>query len=170
MSQADTMNAQGEAGIPTLAEMFPIPGEVRALERFLGTWKATGSLAMEGANLPMSGEWRFAHAAGGWGLVAELNAEIEGMGAYHEHDLVGFDVETGRLHIYSLTNTGAVHDHPAGWVNEDVMELEYEGTQGGKPYREVARVTFVSADRMQVESTDYIDGEQSSQMQLTLER
>ena len=64
----------------------------------------------------------------------------------------------------------AVHDHIASWASENVLDFEYDGLQGGKPYREVGRVKLLAADRMLTESTDFVDGQEVSSMQVTLIR
>ena len=92
------------------------------------------------------------------------------MGTYEEDDLVGFDVETEKFHIYSLTNSAAVHDHVASWTGPDVLEFDYHGLQGHKPYREVGRAEFLALDRLEIESTDYVEGELTSSMNATLSR
>ncbi len=171
MTNTDTMNAAGEQQrMPALAELYPIPDGAIELRRLLGTWAINGTLAVEGTPLAITGNCEVAPAAGGWGLRVVFDADIDQLGAYHENDLFGFDAETGMVHLYSITNTAAVHDHPARWVTRDVMEFEYLGTQGGKPYREAGRMEFVTDERIQLESIEYIDGEVSSAMNVIMER
>jgi hypothetical protein len=169
-SASTTQSSASPSETPRLADLFPVPAQARTLERFIGTWSISGTLEVAGSRLGMTGEWRFAPAAAAWGVKATLSAAIEGMGAYEEDDLFGFDVETGTFHIYSLTNSGAVHDHPARWSSADVMEFSYDGLQGGKSYRETGRTEFLGADRIRVESTDYVDGALSTAMIVVLER
>ena len=171
MTNTETTELRSDAAeAPTLAELFPVPEQAQQLARFLGVWAVDGSLTVEGNPLTMTGEWSFTPAAAGWGVKASLHAEIEALGAYEEDDLVGFDVETGTFHIYSLTNSAAVHDHVASWTSENILSFDYEGLQGGKAYREVGRMEFLSEHRMQAESTDYVDGEVASAMHVTLTR
>jgi hypothetical protein len=171
VTNAETVEMTGsEAEAQTLAELFPVPDQARQLARFIGAWAVEGTLTVEGNPLKMVGEWIFAPSAAGWGVRASLRAEIEALGAYEEDDLVGYDVETRTFHIYSLTNSGAVHDHVASWASENVLDFEYNGLQGGKPYREVGRVELLAADRMLAESTDFVDGQEASSMEVTLTR
>jgi len=152
----------------TLADIYPTPSECQALKRFTGAWAVEGTLSAEGATMPLTGTWSFAPAAAGWGVASMLRGHIDPLGAYEEDDLLGFDAETGLFHIYSLTNTGAVHDHVARWVTSDRLEFDYTGLQGGKPYRETGSVEFIDARTMRVESEDYVDGALSSRMLATL--
>jgi hypothetical protein len=161
-------SAQAEA--PTFANLFPIPDEARRLERFLGTWNVSGALTAEGTVMPMSGQWQFSPAAAGWGVASELRAEVEGMGVYEEYDLVGFDAETGLFHVYSLTNSGAVHDHVARWSTADRFEFEYTGLQGGQPYREVGTVEILADGGIRVTSEDFVNGEIATSMEARLDR
>jgi hypothetical protein len=164
------MTDTAEAVPPTFADLFPIPDEARRLERLLGTWKVSGALTAEGTVMPMSGQWQFSPAAAGWGVASELRAEVEGMGVYEEHDLVGFDAESGLFHVYSLTNSGAVHDHVARWPTADRLEFEYTGLQGGRPYREVGTVEFLADGGLRMASEDFVDGEMASSMEARLDR
>ena len=150
--------------------MFPTPEQTRLFDRLVGNWHVQGSLTMGGVALPLAGRWEFRAAAGGWGVSASLRAAIEGMGAYEEDDLAGFDVETGQFHIYSLTNTSAVHDHLAVWRSPDLLELTFDGTQGGAQYREESSMRFVSDNEAQLVSTDYVGGLVSTVMEATLRR
>jgi hypothetical protein len=171
VTNAETAEVTGsETEGQTLAELFPVPDEARKLARFIGAWSVDGTLTVEGNPLKMVGEWIFAPSAAGWGVRASLRAEIEGLGAYEEDDLVGYDIETDTFHIYSLTNSGAVHDHVASWTSENVLEFEFDGLQGGKPYREVGRMDLLAADRILATSTDYVDGQEASSMEVTLTR
>ena len=162
------ISTQSEPG--GLDHVFPIPEEARRLARLLGTWAFTGSLTAEGNEMPMNGTWRFTPAAAGWGVASVLEAQIEGMGGYVEHDLLGFDAETGMFHLYSLTNSGAVHDHVARWTSDDHLEFEYTGTQEGKPYREVGYVRFTADGNLDVWSQDTVDGVIESVMAGSLRR
>lgn len=87
-----------------------------------------------------------------------------------EGDLIGFDKETGTFHIYSITNSAAVHDHVGGWTDERTLEVAYEGLQDGKPYRETAIVRVMPDDALHLESVDYIDGELASITAVTLRK
>lgn len=153
-----------------ITEMFPIPEGAKRLGRFLGDWTAQGSLAMEGNSLPVRGSWRFVPAAAGWGIRSKFEADIKGMGHMDEDDLAGFDAETGLSHIYSLTNTGNVHDHVGRWTGADSVEFVCETTQGGKPYREVIVCTFHGDRELVVSSTEYVGGEQISAFEATLRK
>lgn len=161
----NTQNSQ-----PTLTEIYPVPPESLELNRFAGVWTVDGTVAAEGAEMPIKGVWKFAPAAAGWGIAATLRAHIDPLGAYEEDDLLGFDAETGLFHIYSLTNSGAVHDHVARWTTSDRLEFDHTGLQGGKAYRETGSVEFADERTLHIESEDYVDDALSSRMLMTLRR
>jgi hypothetical protein len=161
---------EAEATIPTLADLFPIPEDARKLERFIGNWTIEATLTLEGTPLRGNGTWLFERAAGGWGIRGRLEADFEGMGAYREDDLVGYDVETGTFHIYSLTNSSAVHDHLAKWEDGNTLVLEYDGLQEGKKYREEATCRFISDDEIHMQETDYVEGQTTMTMSLILRK
>ncbi len=156
--------------MPTLAEMFPLPDEAKSLGRFIGEWSIEGTLTIEGNPLPMTGEWTFTPVAGGWGLLAVMRSQVEGLGAYEEGDLIGFDKETGKFHIYSITNSAAVHDHVGGWTDENTFEIAYEGLQDGKAYRETAVMRVLPDGTLRLESTDYVEGDLASIIAVTLRK
>jgi hypothetical protein len=156
--------------MPTLAEMFPKPEETSRFARFAGEWALEGTLTLEGTPLPMTGSWTFTIVAGGWGVRGVMRSQVEGLGTYEEDDLVGFDQETGQFHVYSITNSAAVHDHVGGWTDPHTFEIAYEGRQGGKPYREMARVKFSNDATLEMESTDYVDGQLASVLAVTLRK
>ena len=116
---------------------------------------------MEGNSMPVSGIWRFVPAAAGWGLRAKFEGNVEGMGRMEEDDLFGFDAETGKTHIYSLTNTGNVHDHVGGWTGADSLEFVCATTQDGKPYREVIVCAFRGSE-VAVTITEWVEGQQTA--------
>jgi hypothetical protein len=157
-------------GMPTFRELFPIPTEARKLQRFLGSWRIRGTLTVEGTPLAMSGTWTFEEAAGGWGVKATMRATVDGMGSYEEDDLVGFDVETGTYHVYSLTNSSAVHDHIGVWVDERTFTIAFDALQTGKPFREEVTVNFVSDRELEIHEKDYLDGQIVTMMDAVLRK
>ena len=153
-----------------IAEMFPVPAEAKRLERFLGDWSVEGSVTMEGNPARMTGSWRFTPAAAGWGVRAKLEAQVEGLGAMDEDDLAGFDAETGSFHVYSLTNTGNVHDHAGGWPDDNTFQMAYDGLQEGKAYREEVTISFLRADELEIHGKEYVGGQLISSTDVTLRK
>jgi hypothetical protein len=150
--------------------MFPILKEAKDLGVFLGDWKVEGVMTFEGTPLKVAGRWKFDRAAAGWGLKATLKMEIEGMGLYEEDDLIGFDPSDGMVHLFTLTNTAAVHDHKGNWKNTRRLFLEYAGIQDGKTLTEEISVAFSGSEQFNIEEIDKLGGQVISTMDVTLKK
>ncbi len=56
--------------------------------------------------------------AGGLALQCQMIGNIEGMGPYEESDLFAFDPHSGKVHLFSVTSMGDVHDHHGSFDGE----------------------------------------------------
>lgn len=139
---------------PTIGDLFPIPPEVKRLEVFLGEWDVAGTVALDGRTLPVSGKWRFTSAASGQGLRATMRLELGPMGAYEEDDLIGYDAETGNIHVFRLTNTASVLDHTARWTDEHTLQMQYVRNDDGRTYREETTIRLQDPASFTVRETD----------------
>lgn len=153
-----------------VAEMFPVPEGAKRLGWFVGEWTLGGTLQMGGDTFPISGDWSMTAAAGGWGVRSHLQGQIEGFGAMYEDDLLGFDQESGLIHLYSLTNTGNVHDHVGPWREDGDFDLVCEGTQQGQAYHEAIEFRCDGDRRFTVRSVERVGGEVASVMEAVLTR
>lgn len=120
--------------------------------------------------MKLIGGLRCEKAAGSWGLKTKFTMDIEGMGAYDEDDLLGFDPGEGKVHLFSLTNSGATHDHKGDWTDDSTLHLEYTGLQDGKPYKEDIIVKFTRPDRMSILEVDRVEGRVTMTMDVTLRK
>ena len=103
-------------------------------------------------------------------MKSTMKLEVEGMGSYEEDDLVGFDRETGKAHVFSLTNTAAVHDHVATWSDHNTLNMEYDGLQDGKQYREEVIIKFSSPNELTISEVDRVEGQVTLTMDVTLRK
>ncbi|MEM2910963.1 MAG: hypothetical protein QXM52_04595 [Candidatus Bathyarchaeia archaeon] len=71
--------------------------------------------------MKVKGTWKISSAAAGWGALNIGLMEIEGMGTYEEVDIIGFDPSEKLVHIFSLTNTAATHDHKGRWSDDKTL-------------------------------------------------
>ncbi len=154
----------------TIRELYPVPAEVERLRVFLGDWRGGGVLRTGGAEMKVAGRWRFLAAAGGWGVRVSMRSTIEGMGEYALDTLIGFDPETGTLHVYSLTNMAETHDHTAAWSDEATLHGRYDGTKDGKAFREDFTIRLTRPDEMTVEYVETLDGRLDSTMSIRLKK
>jgi hypothetical protein len=85
------------------------PEEARRLEAFLGEWLVEGTLRSGQSTSAISGLWRFERAIDGWGLVGRMQTDIEGVGSFEEHELIGFGANDQCVHMCSA-NRYAIRD------------------------------------------------------------
>jgi hypothetical protein len=132
------------------------PVEARRLEAFLGEWNVVGTLTTEEGPAVVSGRWRFESAVNGWGVLGVLHTEIEGVGAFEENELIGFDANEGKIHLFSM-NKFAIRDHTGGWLDEVRLRVQWQVAQGSAHVIEAIEIEFATPDRMigrVIETTD----------------
>lgn len=155
---------------PTLTSLFPLPPEAQKLQVFVGDWRVEGTLTVEGESKKVNGVWNFESAAAGWGVLGRMKMEIEEMGSYEEVDIVGFDPGEGIVHVFTVTNTAATHDHEGSWTDDNTLNLVYEGLQEEKNYQEQITIKFRSAKEFSIHEVDTVDGNVTMTMDVTLRR
>lgn len=117
-----------------------VPSVARAdekLDRLVGTWKATGAITMGKDSAKTTATWTCKHTASKAGVACDLELKgVPGLAVYAEHDLFGFEPNTGTYHWFSVTNAGETHDHVAKAM-DGKTQFVFTGTQEGKPFKEV---------------------------------
>lgn len=116
-----------------------------------------GSLAVGDDRAAVSGRWRFEEAVNGWGVLGVMDTEIEGMGAFQENELIGFDSVEGKVHLFSM-NKFAIRDHIGGWTDQETLVVRYEGDDEGKLVAEEITVEFLKPDHMTGRVIEQSDG------------
>jgi hypothetical protein len=130
----------------SLATAEALPKPIADLERFVGTWKGTGSVAMGKDKAKIEMTWACKQASAKFGVTCTFRVTgIPGMAVYEETDLLGYEPNTETYHWFSVTNAGETHDHvakvaKAGGV--DKLQFVYTGMQEGKPLKEVIDLSF----------------------------
>jgi len=119
------------------------PKEAERLDKFLGEWRVDGTLEMDGRISPLSGTWKFTKIADGWGVAAEMDTTIEGIGSIQETVLIGYDSEHGKIRHFSM-NKLAVRDHIGTWENQDTLVVVYKESSGGEDHSETITIRFGS--------------------------
>jgi len=120
--------------------------------------------------LKVKGTWKISPAAAGWGALNIGLMEIEGMDAYEEVDIIGFDPGEKLVHIFSVTNTAATHDHKGRWSDDNTLGVTYEGLQEGKKYKEEITIKVHSPKEWSIHEVDTLDGQAISTMDVTLRK
>lgn len=153
-----------------LSAIFPLPNEARRLQFFLGDWNAEGSLTFQGRPFKVSGSWKFTSAAAGWGILNIGKLDIEGLGAYEEVDILGFDPGEKMFHFFAVTNTGAARDHKGRWSDDNTFSVLHEALQDGKTYREEIEVKIMSPIEFTVHERDTLDSQTVTTIDVTVKR
>lgn len=147
------------------------PRELEELKsRLVGEYDIDLTMTMpNGDNLRSKGYAMAEEISLGFGVRTTLRANIPGIGPYEEHDLWSFDRWEKKMHFYSVTSTGAVHDHVGGWTSANVLRFEWRGLYQGKPATESVSLTF-STGEISVHEVDTSDGQQGPISDFVLKR
>lgn len=145
-----------------------LPIEAKMLSAFLGEWTVEGFLTAEEVPVAVSGMWRFEKAVNGWGVVGTLNTQIEGMGAFEESELIGFDAVESKIHLFSM-NKFAIRDHSGSWIGEKKLVVLYEGTHEGRQTTEEITIDFVAPNRIIGTVIERTDGVMTITTDLTMQ-
>jgi hypothetical protein len=138
------------AASTTSARAEEQPKPIADLERFVGTWKATGAVTMGKDTAKVSASWSCKRTSAKAGVLCALDLKgIPGLPVYAETDLFGYEANTNTYHWFSVTNAGETHDHVAKVASIDVPKLQYvfTGTQDGKPFKEVIDLEFAKDNK-----------------------
>jgi hypothetical protein len=146
-----------------------LPQEAERLAIFIGAWSVEGTLRTGDGDAPVSGSWTFDQATDGWGVRGVMETEIEGMGAFEEAELIGFDAATGQVHLFSM-NRFAIRDHVGSWTTADQLTVEYEDDDGDHVVTEVITIDVETADRLVGRVMESADGETTIETNLVLTR
>jgi hypothetical protein len=134
--------------------------EIGLLGKRLGDWTVDLAAKMpDGTSLRGKGTARSTELSLERGIRTEIRLDVEGMGAYHEDDLWGFDQWDKKIHFYSITSSGAVHDHSGTWKDNKTLELHWRGLYEGKPTTEDVVITFAGDNEIRVHEVDTSDGQ-----------
>jgi len=134
--------------------------EIGLLGRLVGDWTVDLTAKMpDGTSLQGKGTVRATELSMDRGIRTEMRLDAEGMGAYHEDDLWGYDQWERKIHSYSITSTRAVHDHSGAWKDDKTLELHWEGLYEGKPATEDVVLTWAGDNEIRVHEVDTSQGQ-----------
>jgi hypothetical protein len=105
----------------------PQPGSAK-LYALLGSW--SGQAEMKDGDKPASKvnvKFECRKTSGGWGIRCEAALTSAEMN-YLETDLFGYDAAAGKVHWYSVTNAGEVHDHVGTWTSASRLFVRHTGS------------------------------------------
>ncbi len=142
--------------LPVEENLADLPEPTKKLHRFIGVWNVSGTFHRDGQSHHIDGIFDITPAAGGFGLLGRMTAQVEGLGSYEEWDLLGYDPGTDEYHIFSITNAGATHDHQGEFVTEDRAEFTYKGLQEHMRFREEGVIEFKGEDEFNLSTINRV--------------
>jgi len=117
--------------IPAAAAADGVPKPVTNLERFVGTWTGSGTMAMGKDKQKVDFATTCKRTSAQYGVLC--TTKIAGI---EETDLFGYEPNSNTYHWYAVTASGETHDHVAKAADGDKLSYVYTGTQEGKPFKE----------------------------------
>jgi hypothetical protein len=142
------------------------------MECLVGAWKGAGSLAMGNDTAKLHATWSCKRTAAQYGVLCTFHVTgIPGVPAYEETDLMGYEPNTQQYHWYSVTNAGETHDHVAPLPTGDTLTFVFNGTQEGKPFKEVIDLSFSNNSRhASGKAEQFVGGVSQSVMRVELDK
>ena len=147
-----TVGAWAQASAPSM------PVAIVNLSKFNGNWQAKWTSSMGDKSYQFDYMVKCMPVAGGSGSYWEENGIHPAMGEMRSSDLFGFDRSDGKLHCYSVDNTGATRDQICEWRSPDHLIITFNGSENGKRITEKTDLTFTSDDMLDVTASSMIDG------------
>lgn len=157
--------------LPLTAVAEPLPKPVQGMECLVGTWKGGGTVAMGKDKAKIDATWTCKRVSAQWGVSCIFRVTgIPGVAAYEETDLMGYDATTNSYHWYAVTNAGETHDHVAT-PNEGALKFVFEGTQDGKPFKEVIDMNMAKDSKsLTGRAESFVAGASASIMEIKLRK
>jgi len=158
------------APVAALAE--PVPKPVSDMDCLVGNWKGTGSMTMGKDKAKINATWTCKRISSQFGVSCTFHVTgIPGVPLYDEADLMGYEPNTNLYHWFTVTNAGETHDHVAKVPSGNSLEFVFNGTQGGKPLKEIIALTFSNDSKTVTGRAEtFVGGETASVMELSLKK
>src|SRR5689334_22671425 len=135
-------------GFVSIAGADPLPKPVENLSCLVGNWKFAGSLTMGKDSVKVTTTFTCKAASGKFAVLCTMSAKgVPGMPAMEETDLFGYEPNTSKYHMFSVTNSGETHDHVADLPTGSKLQFVFNGTQEGKPLKEVIDLDIAKDDK-----------------------
>jgi len=145
MNKIFTAFASLLVSVPLVAGAEPLPKPVGDMECLVGAWKGGGSLVAGKDKAKLEATWTCQRTSAAFGVLCTFHVTgIPGLAAYDETDLMGYEPNTNTYHWYSVTNAGETHDHVAKPSDKSTIRFVFNGSQQGKPFKEVIDLAFAA--------------------------
>jgi len=150
----------------------PLPKQVADMDCMVGSWKGAGSLTMGKDKASIAATWDCKRTSAQYGVLCTFHVTgIPGVAVYDETDLMGYEPNSNTYHWYSVTNAGETHDHVAKPSASNTIEFVYNGTQEGKPFKEVINLNFSNDSKTMTGTAEtFLAGVSTSVMALSLKK
>jgi hypothetical protein len=165
------------ATLAPLAAANPLPKEVEGMDCLLGNWKGAGSLVIGKDKSKLDVTYSCKRVSGDWGVLCNLKIlGIPGVASYEETDLFGYEPNSKTYHWFAVTNGAETHDHSAPFTDKSKIRFTYNGTQEGKPFKEVIDWEFlggsdkVKPNAINVRGETFAAGASTSVIELKLKK
>ncbi len=128
--------------------------------QMVGNWKLDNAKYTAGDET-LTGVYTFVCSAvnDNSGILAHEKFATKEMGTMKGENLLGYDPNTGLVHLYSIDNMGTAHDHVGYWIDSNHLFVEYQGVMDGKIYVEQIDMKFPSTDKMEIKLSSMLNGE-----------
>jgi hypothetical protein len=136
------------------------PAAQKNIMQFVGFWKLDNANFMMG-DKTLTGAYTFDCSAvcDNTGILAHEKFVTKEAGTMMGENLLGYDPNTGLVHLYSIDNTGTAHDHYGYWINDKHLFVQYQGILDGKMYVEQINMMFDSPNKMNIKLVGMLNGE-----------
>jgi len=146
------------AGAWAQASAPSMPEAIVNLNKFNGTWESRMTSMMGDKTYQFDYNVKCIPVAGGNGAYWEENGLHPAIGEMHTSDLFGYDRSDGKLHCYSVDNSGMTRDQVCEWKSPDHLIMEYNGLENGKRIIQKTEFTFNGDDNLDVIASMIQDG------------
>ncbi|GBC85320.1 hypothetical protein HRbin11_01769 [bacterium HR11] len=136
-----------------------VPEALQVILRLEGRWVASATWQTNGRSYMGQSVFHFRKTADGLGLTMDESADVPALGRISGANLIGYDPSDGRLHWFTVDNSGMSHHRVGELVDRDHLRLVHEGYQDGKPYREEFDIRWESPDRFYAKRVSTLDGQ-----------
>ena len=156
----------------TVALAEPLPPRVADMDCIVGSWKGGGSVLSGHDQAKVGATWDCKRVSAKFGVLCTFHVTgIPGVQSYDETDLMGYEPNTQTYHWYSVTNASETHDHVAQPASGNTLEFVFNGTQDGKPLKEVIALTFADDKKsLSGRAETFVAGASTSVLELKLKK
>lgn len=135
------------------------PKELGLLKKnWLGAWDISIERTLpSGTILHGKGTLEVGELSGGYALHALYRLKVEEMEPHEEHELWGYDQESGKIHMFCVTSRSGIVDLTGEWRNETTMTLTWKGVSEGKSVSREFLFSWVSPDEVRASQKTMID-------------